>query len=102
MSDTVDLNEGAALLKISPESMQELAASGEFGAKIGKSWVFIRADLIDWLREQTRKQQEQRRNAANLDKRVPTILNRAQRRRPLPELPETVGEVGTSKVGVTA
>lgn len=101
--DTLDLKEAAEYLKISEESARELAASGDLpGAKVGKAWVFLRDDLKDWLRDQVRRQQEQRQMAGDVSAQLASALNRANRRRPLPDLPETVSEIGSAKVSVTA
>lgn len=89
--DTLDIDELAALLRISAKSALELAESGELGARIGTRWVFIRDDVIAWLREQTRKQQAARRAREEGEQRVSTVLNREHRRkRKLPQLPESV------------
>jgi excisionase family DNA binding protein len=51
--DTLDLNQAAKLLMIHPTTLQAKAKSGAIpGAKPGKCWVFIKQDLIDWLRSQ--------------------------------------------------
>ena len=48
---TLDLAAGAALLLIHPETLAERARAGEIpGAKVGKKWVFIEADLLAYLR----------------------------------------------------
>lgn len=87
----MDIDELAALLRISAKTALELAESGDLpGARIGTRWVFIRADAIEWLREQARKQQAARRAREEGEQRVSTVLNRAQRRRKLPQLPESV------------
>ena len=50
---TYDLQQAASLLKINKYTAGNLAASGRLpGAKIGRAWVFLEQDLIDWLREQ--------------------------------------------------
>lgn len=63
---TMDINECADFLKVHPATAQILAAAGALpGAKIGRSWVFLEDDLIEYLRTQTRKQQRERQ--ANLE-----------------------------------
>jgi len=48
---TLDLTEASELLKIHPQTILQLARAGNIpAAKPGKCWVFIDADLIDWLR----------------------------------------------------
>lgn len=49
--NTLDLHKAAELLKIHPVTLQQKAKSGEIpGAKIGKCWVFIDLDLIEYIR----------------------------------------------------
>lgn len=48
---TVDLNGAAAFLKMHPEEVRRRARLGQLpGAKAGKRWVFIVADLVGYLR----------------------------------------------------
>jgi excisionase family DNA binding protein len=57
---TLDLAEASALLKLHPQTILQKARSGELpAAKLGKCWVFIQQDLIDWIRSQyTRPRQD--------------------------------------------
>lgn len=103
MSESYDIKQAAAFLKICEQTMQELAASGEVpGAKVGKAWVFLQDDLVDWLRGTIKTQQAQRKNAEAVDSRLKSALNRAERRtrRRLPTLPEPGSEVARAQVGV--
>ena len=91
---TLDLHEAADFLKISESTAQEKAASGEIpGAKIGRAWVFLAEDLIDWLKDQVKSQRRERMtrcetaNATPLPKRI----TRKERRRKPPELPQPPG-----------
>ena len=48
---TLDLKEAAAFLKMHPEEVRRRASQGLLpGAKAGKRWVFIDADLAEYLR----------------------------------------------------
>jgi excisionase family DNA binding protein len=48
---TLNLKEAAALLKIHPVTLQDKARAGEIpGAKIGRAWVFIEFDLLEYIR----------------------------------------------------
>jgi excisionase family DNA binding protein len=48
---TLDLDEAADWLKCDPETVRTMAASGELpAAKVGRAWVFVDVDLVDWLR----------------------------------------------------
>ena len=49
---TLDLHQAAALLRAHPETVRAGAAAGSIpGAKVGRAWVFIEADLLDYLRQ---------------------------------------------------
>jgi excisionase family DNA binding protein len=48
---TLDLNEAAAFLKMSPEALRRKAKAGEIpGRKVGKRWCFIKSDLVAYVR----------------------------------------------------
>lgn len=93
--DTMDLDQAADYLKVSADTMRDLADFGTVpGAKIGKRWVFRTPDLDAHLAKEIAAQTEERRNAAlhGQRKRVPTaatVVRNAQgkARRVLPELP---------------
>lgn len=93
--DTMDLDQAADYLKISTDTMRDLADSGTIpGAKVGKQWVFRTPDLDAYLAKEIATQTEERRSAAlhGQRKRVPTaatVVRNAQGkgRRVLPELP---------------
>lgn len=52
---TLDLHAAAELLRIHPVTLRDKARLGEIpGAKIGKCWVFVDVDLIDYIRAQYR------------------------------------------------
>ena len=53
--------------------------------------VFLEQDLIDWLREQVKAQQQQRQAGNDYARRVAKGVKTRSRRRPLPELPELPG-----------
>ncbi len=93
MASTLDLIQAAEFLRVSRETMLELADAGElFGAKIGRAWVFLESDLVDYLvaqsRQQTTARRDRRLTPATSD-RVPTAVTAsakaAPRRRPLPD-----------------
>ena len=53
MFNTLNLKQAAELVKLHPVTLQGKAKAGEIpAAKPGKCWVFIEADLIEWLRAQ--------------------------------------------------
>jgi excisionase family DNA binding protein len=50
-TDVLSLEDAAALLRVRPDDITELAESGEIPArKIGKQWRFSRSALLNWLR----------------------------------------------------
>jgi len=50
---TLGLQQAAELLKMHPETLRQRVLSGEIpSAKPGRSWIFIEADLAEWLRSQ--------------------------------------------------
>ena len=98
---TFDLKQAADFLKVSPCTAQEMAASGELpGAKIGRAWVFLEEDLVNWLREQIKIQRLQRQEQHPILSEVPSGLtprmSRGTRRRKPPELPELPSQIGST------
>ena len=56
---TLDLLEAAKLLKLHPQTLLQRARASEIpAAKPGKCWVFIEEDLIDWIRSQYNRPQQ--------------------------------------------
>ncbi|HEX3815834.1 MAG TPA: helix-turn-helix domain-containing protein [Mycobacteriales bacterium] len=50
-TDVLSLEEAAALLRVGPDDITELAESGEIPArKLGQQWRFSRSALLNWLR----------------------------------------------------
>jgi excisionase family DNA binding protein len=50
---TFTLQQAADYLKLHPVTLSEKARTGEIpGAKLGKRWVFLEIDLIEYLRSQ--------------------------------------------------
>ncbi|MES2354829.1 MAG: helix-turn-helix domain-containing protein [Pseudomonadota bacterium] len=94
--ETLDVAEVAALLRAESETIMQLARKGELpGTRIGKSWVFLREDVILFLKNQIAKDTDQRRRqrasishtAVSVD---PPVKNR---RKSLPVLPTVPGLV---------
>ena len=85
MTDTIDSAECADLLRCTPDQVEELARAGEIpGLKLGRSWLFVRHDLLAYLAEKARQEAEQRRA-----KRQPGVVQMTSkpRRRVPPRLP---------------
>ena len=53
--NTLGLNEAARLLHLSEDCLLRKARAGKVpGAKIGRRWVFVEADLVELIREQAK------------------------------------------------
>lgn len=97
---TFDIDECAEFLKINRMTAMELAAKGKLpGAKIGRAWVFLVEDLVEYLKAQVRLQQRQRAVEADVTDgleaaaaRTPPsvtmhpLAGRGRQKRPLPNL----------------
>jgi excisionase family DNA binding protein len=100
---TYDIVEAAAFLKVDRSTALDLVGSGEHpGAKIGRAWVFLEDELVDYLRAKTREQTRERRQQREVDRQLSAASARegsappplrAWRRegRSLPPLPELRG-----------
>lgn len=85
--DTIGPDECAELLRCTPERVQELARTGEIpGLKIGRDWLFVRADLLAYLAEKARAEAAERR-AQRTPRAVPQPTPITSRRRTPPRLP---------------
>jgi excisionase family DNA binding protein len=77
---TFDIPACADFLKIHRTTVLKLAATGELpGAKIGRAWVFLESDLVDYLRGVISTQQTKR--VAPADKSPVTAIEVAPKRR---------------------
>lgn len=88
MEDTIGSEDCSRILRCTPEQVEELARAGEIpGLKLGRSWLFVRADLLLFLAEKAREEAQQRRAkrqpAAPIQQAAPT----KPRRRQPPALP---------------
>ena len=93
--DTLDAAGAAALLNADAETVLLLARRGELpGTKIGKSWVFLRIDLLDFLSAKVKADTARRRKQAS-EPAIPTgvlvVAKQSRRRRQLPVLPQLPG-----------
>ncbi|MES0328142.1 MAG: helix-turn-helix domain-containing protein [Gammaproteobacteria bacterium] len=91
MSDTLNLEQAAEYLKIGRASLLDHLSKGEIpSAKIGKSWVFHKEMLSEWLRTETIKQTEQRKHAHTTSAPPTTASKKPVRkgrpRNPIPNL----------------
>jgi excisionase family DNA binding protein len=105
--NTYDIAEAADFLKVDRTTVLELAGLGELpGAKVGRAWVFLESDLVEYLRDRVRRQTNERREAAALQSSRPGADRhtgsgrRIQNRRTLPQLPEVHGEIASAEVRI--
>lgn len=85
---TLDSEKCAALLNCTPEQVEELARAGEIpGLKLGRSWLFVRADLLAYLAEKARAEAQERRAKRQPSTQVTPITKPGRRRPPLLPVP---------------
>ena len=89
LDETLDVGEAAVLLRAEPATIMHLARRGQLpGTRIGKAWVFLREDVLNFLRLQIAADTEARRHqAANAIVAIAVPVPRDSRRRVAPVLP---------------
>ncbi len=89
--ETLDVTEAAALLHAESETVMQFARRGELpGARIGKSWVFLRTDVLSFLRQRILSDTEERhRQCAKAPLAIALERPNHARRTKLPVLPDT-------------
>jgi excisionase family DNA binding protein len=87
--ETIDSDQCAELLRCTPGQVEEMARAGEIpGLKIGRGWLFVRADLLAYLAERARDEAAQRRARRQPGNAVTPIIKRRRNVPPvLPVLP---------------
>lgn len=107
LDETMDLATVASYLGARTETVAQLARKGELpGAQIGKGWIFLREDVLRFLRDRIARETESRRAARIKDQVNPQHEDKADfvavagprartRRRELPALPELIGHAVT-------
>lgn len=94
---TLNVEECASFLHVNATTVAELAGSGLLpGAKIGRAWIFLEDDLIEYVRSEVKRQQSERQRKVksksahftNVDivSSLPTTTKPRGRRTPLPNL----------------
>lgn len=59
--DTFNVEQCAAFLHVDRTTILKLAGDGALpGAKIGREWVFLKDDVVDFFRAEVRRQQQER------------------------------------------
>ncbi|MYM75372.1 helix-turn-helix domain-containing protein [Duganella sp. FT134W] len=91
MPDTLDIQQVSAMLFAEKETVLALARCGALpGTKIGRSWVFLRSDVLEFLRNRIQVDtQLRRREVGNSSQPAGVALPQqpSRRRTKLPELP---------------
>jgi excisionase family DNA binding protein len=92
---TLDIEQCAAFLRIHKVTAYEMAAKGELpGAKIGRAWVFLEEELINYVKRKAQEQQEKRKSkrlppyAILVDPTEPKTFRVGGRRNTPPLLPD--------------
>lgn len=58
--ETINLDAAAGMLFMQPASVRKKVARGEIpGAKVGRSWIFIKSDLLAHIRKLTETRQDE-------------------------------------------
>jgi excisionase family DNA binding protein len=75
--DTIDADECAQLLRCTAGQVEEMARAGDIpGLKIGRGWLFVRADLLAFLAERARAEAADRRAKRCPSPKVQSIRSR--------------------------
>ena len=89
---TLNLNEAAVMLCAEPETISKLARKGELPAtQIGKGWVFLREDVLAFLKDRINKDTAERRKKHETPTQFAVAIERPTgraNRRVAPELPQ--------------
>lgn len=96
MHETINAAQCAALLQCTETTVEELTRKGELpGIKIGRGWIYVKADLLNYLAEKARLEAQDRRDAATASQvahtKGPTIKPRRKTPPALPSVPPTAG-----------
>ena len=100
--ETLDINGTAQLLNVSHHTVYDLAARGKLpGAKIGVAWVFIKDDVMAYLRNQVQAQTQARKQKTEHkslpESRFSTLKPPAKKQKRIyPELPALPDQGTTS------
>lgn len=93
---TKDLDQASDYLKVSADTMRELADAGTIpGAKVGKRWVFRVCDLDAYLADVIARQTEERRSAPlkGVRQRVKTEVSEVREKRGNRRVPPVLPEL---------
>lgn len=98
LRETMDLSEVASMLGARPETVAQLARRGELpSTQIGKGWIFLRENVLEYLRDRITRDTLARRSeckefeAVHKSEALPLAVASARpstRRKSPPPLPE--------------
>ena len=87
--ETITAADVAELLSCTEEQAEELTRRGEIpGTKFGKSWIYVRSDLLAYVAERARREAEERRNDRRGQAGSHKITTLKSRRKTPPALPQ--------------
>lgn len=92
---TINAAQCAELLQCNEATVEELTRKGELpGIKIGRSWIYVKNDLVQYLAEKARAEAEARRESVRASMQATPITPKVKPRRQvapaLPALPPRV------------
>jgi excisionase family DNA binding protein len=83
MNEILTADEAAEMFRVSTPYIRGMANSGEIpGTKMGDDWRFVRQDLIDHLRERSRREQQARKFQQEQRQQQPQTIMPGKRGRP--------------------
>jgi excisionase family DNA binding protein len=79
-TETLNSDQCGELLHCTSKHVEELAREGEIpGTKIGREWIFVRADLLAYLAERGREEAAERRRKRTAGAAQPTPIKSRRR-----------------------
>lgn len=96
MHETINAAQCADLLQCTEATVEELTRKGDLpGVKIGRGWIYIKADLLNYLAEKARSEAKDRKDAAIASQvahtKAPIFKHRRKTPPALPSVPPTAG-----------
>jgi excisionase family DNA binding protein len=82
-NEILNATEAAEMFKVSVAYFRTLASNGEVpGILIGSEWRFLKTELLDYLRERGKREQQERKFEADQNKLEPKAITTRKRGRP--------------------
>lgn len=83
--ETINAEQCADLLQCHVETAEEMTRKGELpGIKIGRTWIYVKSDLLAYLAEKARRDAEERRMDLLKRQQVPAKPASLKLRRQIP------------------